>query len=100
MKTIPIVTILLILDMWFLQRVTGGSYRWWRLTLERMPGGNPLIAHLEHWFALLGVHTAILFAVCLWLVIINWKNRLWYPWLPAGITLFWIITLWFSLKLN
>ncbi len=47
LKTIPIVTILLMLNTIFLQPSRFGTYEWWKARLEQVPGGQAF-DHFQH----------------------------------------------------
>jgi hypothetical protein len=92
MKSIPIVTTILILNNWYLNHLAE-SLAVWHAKLYRISGieQQEIFAHTEllsRWkLDILGLALLSLF-----LVVLIWKNRLCQRWIAGAITALWVIT--------
>ncbi|MEY2489596.1 MAG: hypothetical protein QOC70_1538 [Verrucomicrobiota bacterium] len=90
MKTIPILTTLLICQTMFLEYAR--SYLdIWHSSLFNVTGFDvQTIANHSHWLQLLTLSRTGLVLLCLLFLIVVWKERLCRTWLATGIALLWI----------
>ena len=86
--SIPLVTVALILSTLFLFHLRFPMYQW---TIHAGPRGERFFEELRQAFLYLAIYKVTMIGICSTLVFLNWRNRLWHPWLAIGIFLLWLI---------
>lgn len=90
MKTVPIVTALLI-GLTMLMEHALNPLTAWHGRLHTIPGiDQGFIDRHAHWLQILTISRSCLILLCLALVVAIWRNRLCPPWVTLGLALFWL----------
>lgn len=100
MKSVPVVTIFLLLNTIFLRWITG-AVEWWHTKLFRISGIEyAVLSEHSRYLGYIKVAILVFCLLCLVLLIVIWKNRLANPVIAVGISLLWVITFWFMLLVD